>query len=129
MLLFQAILTLTKDDNLLVAKDCYLALVNLSTEDHAVEFILKNYSILPEFLKIVCCPQSQFSDYCCMILSNVTRSKLGSKQFYEFFSKYDHTFMVTLINVYCNVNHNKMKCNLDYIGSILANLTQLSEGM
>ena len=128
MVLFQAILTLTKDDNLLVAKDCYLALVNLSTEDHAVEFILKKYSILPEFMKIICNPLSQFSDFCSMILSNVTRTKFGSKQCFEFLSKHDSSFMTVLLDVFCNVSYNKMKCTLDYIGSILANLTQLDEG-
>ena len=119
---------MTKDGNFLVAKDCYLALLNLSTEDHAVEFMLRNYSILPEFLKMVCDPQSQFSDHCCMIISNVTRSKSGSTQCYNILSKIEPTFLVTLLNAFCDTSYNKMNCNLDYIGSVFANFTQLPEG-
>ena len=126
---FQAILTLTKDGNSLVAEDCYLALVNLSTEDHTVEFVMKRYIIIPEFIKIICDADSQFSDHCCMIVSNISRTNTGSKQCYDILFKNDPNFLSLLLDVFSNTNYNKRKCNLDYLGSVFANLTQLPEGM
>ena len=124
----QAIFTLTKDINILVAKDCYLSLVNLTTDDSAI-LVFKKYNILTEFFKVICDSSSSFSDHACIIINNLSRSLNGSEWCLKTLAESDSISMKILLEAYCDVNYNKANCSLDYLGSLFANLTQLSEGL
>ena len=105
-----------------------MSLINLSTEEAVVDFMLNRYNILPEFFRIICDSSSKFSDHACMIISNLSRNTAGSEQCLKVLSETKDVSLSVLLNIYSNVNYNKMNCKLDYLGPIFANLTQLSKG-
>jgi len=132
----QAVLKLTKDKMPLVVEDCYNSLVNLSSEDHANNFILSEYNIIPEFFNVMCDPTSKYSDKVCMIVSNLTRTLPGSQKVAEHISELNPNANDTenrpsldkLLDLFCKASSKKVNANLDYVATIFSNITQLREG-
>lgn len=131
----QAVLKLTKDENLLVVGDCYNMLVNLSCEPHIINNILESYNIVPEFLRLICDPDCQYAHKVAMIMNNLTRSPEGSKIVANSLPDFNENCeenvpnIDKLIEVFCKSNYNKHKLNLDYIAPFLSNLCQVSNGL
>nr|CAB3252703.1 protein HGH1 homolog [Phallusia mammillata] len=131
--ILEAILRLTKDENALVVGDCYNTIVNLSSEDHVIDVILQSYNVVPEFLRVICDRESQFSHKACMILNNLTRFLNGAEKVAEFLPNFDKDSeenvpdIDKLVEVFCISDYNKHKMSLNYIAPFLGNLCQLSK--
>ena len=119
-----AIISACGDEQPAIAKDAYLALVNLS----AVEDIC--YKLLsPEFVKsLLRCilkSDSTHADIVCMILSNLSRKEDCAQKIVDLMIKHKEDIgFDKIIGVFCQVNFNK-HANLHYLGPFLSNLTQI----
>lgn len=119
-----AIISACNDEQPAIAKDAYLALVNLS----AVEDIC--YKLLsPEFLKnlisYVLKNDSTHADIVCMILSNLSRKEDCAQKIVDLMINHQEEIgFDKVITVFCQVNYNK-HANLHYLGPFLSNLTQI----
>ncbi|CAK8680097.1 unnamed protein product [Clavelina lepadiformis] len=123
--LLEAILTLTKDKIPLVVKDCYLSLVNLSAEDYFAKSVLEKYNVVPEFLKIISDPNSEFSHQVCMIMSNLTRSNFGSTKVVEIIFNDKSSRLNQLLDAFYKTKYNKHGASLNHLASLFTNLTQI----
>ncbi|CAL1537337.1 unnamed protein product [Lymnaea stagnalis] len=123
-----AIVSLTSDSQHDAAKDAFLTLINLTSEDtiswklmHKEDTSTFGLDILHKILK----SDFVFADEAASIVSNITRlpscAKLLADQILTENSK---VTMEKIVNVLCQVNYNK-NANLHYLGLILSNLTQV----
>ncbi|XP_071502021.1 protein HGH1 homolog [Diadema antillarum] len=111
-------------------KQCYHALVNLTSEDTFAEKLARDLTFIPYLLQTVVDPSSQYAQPACMILSNLTRTLTGSKRVLSILESENESQQVgmnKLIEAFCLQGYNKKNSCLDFVGPLLANLTQLSE--
>ncbi|KAH9525554.1 Protein hgh1 [Bulinus truncatus] len=125
-----AIISLTTDSQADVAKDAFLSLINLSSEDtiswklmHTDATSTFVYDILLKLLN----PDFSFADEACSIVSNVTRQSSCARLLaQQILAENSKVTMEKLVNVLCQVKFNK-NAELHYLGPILSNLTQVSD--
>lgn len=123
-----AIMSLTSDTDHDVARDAFLALINLASEDTiawklmhingGLEFML---DVLQRVLK----PDFTLADEASSVIANVTRLPGCAKALAEHILSDNATVTLEkIVNALCQVNHNK-KATLNYLSLILSNLTQV----
>lgn len=123
-----AIMSLTSDKRADIARDAYLALINLTSEettswklmhtDGGVTFLL---DLLQNILK----PDFALADEASSVVANVTRVPACAKSLAEQILAEKTTVTIEkIVNMFCQVNVNK-NATLHYLGLILSNLTQV----
>lgn len=126
-----AIVQLIKDPQEAIAKDAFLALVNLSTEEDIARKLLDLFDY-PDFdkqlLECILQKDSAHADIACSVLSNLSRPKDCAQKILNTMHKHpDKIGMERLVFAFCQNNYNERNNKLHYIGPILSNLTQLVE--
>ncbi|XP_041932859.1 protein HGH1 homolog [Alosa sapidissima] len=121
----KALLTLTVDKSLAIAKDCYHALVNLSADETLHEPLVKEADILPTLFQNLLDPGYMLSDRICTILTNLSRHEKTCKQMFRFLQEQD-IGLAKIVEIFCTEGFNK-SASLHYLGPLLSNLTQLPE--
>ncbi|CAG5129569.1 unnamed protein product [Candidula unifasciata] len=123
-----AIMSLTSDQDQDVARDSYLALVNLSSDD-AIAWKLMHINggleFMLEVLQRVLKPDFALADEASSIIANVTRLPDCAKALAEHILSDNATVTLEkIVNALCQINFNK-KATLNYLSLILSNLTQV----
>ena len=119
-----------QDSQEAIAKDAYLAVVNLSGEHETCSRLL-SYETEPDFLtfllQYILKPDAVFADICCQILSNMSRFEgCAAKIIRTMIDKNETVGFNKLIQVFCRENYNKF-AKLHYLGPLLSNLTQIKD--
>ena len=126
----KAILGILNDEHPAIAKDAYLALVNLTTNETTSWLLLNldsHKDFLFDLLKYVLEPSSKQADFACMLLANLSRGeKCATKIVKLMIEKKEEVGFDKLITVFCTVDHNK-DAKMHYLGSLLSNLSQIKE--
>ncbi|KAI8782462.1 protein HGH1 [Biomphalaria glabrata] len=125
-----AIISLTTDTQLDAAKDAFLTLINLSSEDTISWKLMHNdvtSTFIMDLLQKILQPDFKFADEACSIVSNVTRIPSCAKHLAEqVLADNSKVTIEKIVSVLCQINYNKHAA-LHYLGLILSNLTQVSE--
>lgn len=114
---------LFEDDQKSVKTDAALALINLSADEEIVPLLitLNELDIIEIMLSVINNSEHELADPACMILSNITRTTLGSeKVFHKMVSSFDH-----YINIFCQEKFNTKGAKLHYMAAVLSNLSQI----
>ncbi|XP_046386110.1 protein HGH1 homolog [Ischnura elegans] len=132
------IVLLCRDSSESVAKDSCLSLVNISADESSVPVLLaalenhasensegERQEIIKIMLNIIVNPSLGFADSACMVLSNMTRPTAYCVQVLERIEESGIT-LDTLVRVFCQMGYNKKGANLNYLGPVFSNLSQLS---
>ncbi|XP_061463184.1 protein HGH1 homolog [Rhineura floridana] len=119
----EALLALTSDLSLAVAKDAYHTLINLATEPVAHETLKKG---IPVMLKRLLDPGFPLADQVCALLSNLSREEASSGDLLAALQQDDVGGLVAVVEAFCTEGFNA-KASLHYLGPLLSNLSQLSE--
>ena len=103
----------------------FRALVNISA-DSELKVHLTSQS-LEYLLAAVLRRDYVFADGACMILSNVTREEAGACMLSDVMlrSTAAEDVVPELVNAFCDLSYNTAKCTLDYMATLLANITQV----
>lgn len=125
-----AIMRTMSDNQEAIAKDAFLAIVNIAA-DEGLAWRLLNLDSHPQFVSeligYVLKAESAHADIACMALSNLSRTDRCSKVFVnEMIEKKDTIGFDKLIEVFCKENYNK-RAKLHYLGPFICNLTQVKE--
>nr|SVE70525.1 EOG090X08WK [Daphnia similis]SVE71149.1 EOG090X08WK [Daphnia similis]SVE71781.1 EOG090X08WK [Daphnia similis]SVE72407.1 EOG090X08WK [Daphnia similis] len=105
-----------------VAKDASLALINLSADEEVIPALLAEATnIVEHMLKIISNPEHNLADPACMVLSNLTRTKLGGEKVFQSMEENLDKY----IDIFCQEKYNKKGARLHYLASVLSNLSQL----
>jgi hypothetical protein len=127
----KAIISVLEDEQAAIAKDAYLALVNLTTSEILSWKLLNDESFsdfLTNIIKYVLKCDSIHADIACMILSNVSRSEQCAQKIVDsMIDQHDQIGFDKVIQIFCQVNFNK-DATLNYLGTFLLNLTQIHVG-
>jgi hypothetical protein len=116
---------LTRDLNKTISNKALTAIVNLSAELPTAEIILENEN-LEELVEFTLDPKNTDADKCAFILSNLTRTELGSKKLMEGITSSSKCDLYKIVDAFCKMDHNP-KVKLHYLAQMLSNLTQLKE--
>nr|XP_054749062.1 protein HGH1 homolog [Lytechinus pictus] len=112
-------------------EQAYHIVVNLSSEDSFAEKLALDLSYISHLLQTIINPSSPFAKQACMILSNLTRNRAGAERVLKILQHDDDESpavgMNKLVEAFCKEGYNKKNSSLDYVGPLLANLTQLTE--
>ncbi|XP_077996162.1 protein HGH1 homolog [Glandiceps talaboti] len=121
-----ALFTLFRHPQEAIAKDAYLAVLNLSADEKmARTFVFEYDAVVSNFVEYILKSDSVFADQVCAILTNITRNVECCKKVLKEIEEGDFG-LVQIVEVFCNENYNP-KNKLHYIGPFLSNLTQLPE--
>ena len=123
-------LNIFQDNQEAIAKDAYLAVVNLTAEQETCSKIL-SFTTEPDFLtfllEYILKPNSVFADIACQILSNISRFEgCAAKLIRKIIDNKETVGFDRMIQVFCRENYNK-NAKLHYLGPLLSNLTQIKE--
>uniref|UniRef100_UPI00398F5766 protein HGH1 homolog n=1 Tax=Pristiophorus japonicus TaxID=55135 RepID=UPI00398F5766 len=121
----RALVTLTEDASRAVARDCYLALVNLSADETAHSQLVGDTSLLPTLLSHLSDPACHFSAQICSILSNLSRKKDTCAEVFHAIES-EGPGLAKVVDIFCAEGDNKI-VDLHYLGPLLSNLTQLPD--
>ena len=125
-----AIVGLLDDDQQVIAKDAYLALINLTVDDATCNTLLNlepNKDLAEKLLQYVVNKDSAHADIASSVLSNITRPEQCAQKFVDLLIKNkDSLGFDKIVFVFCQPNYNP-KNKLHYLGQFLANLTQIQE--
>ncbi|XP_076028121.1 protein HGH1 homolog [Genypterus blacodes] len=120
--LLQAVFTLTSDPSIVIAKDCYHVLINLSADATLHQVLLSKLNIVPGLFRKLLDPEFPLSDKICTILANLTRHLKTCSQVFQVVQ--EEGGLAQLVEIFCTEGYNKM-ASLHYLGPVLSNLTQL----
>jgi len=119
-----AIISACGDDQPAIAKDAYLALVNLSAVED-IRYKLLTADFVKGLIKYILKSDSIHADIVCMILSNLSRKDDCAQNIVDLMVDCQEEIGIDkIIGVFCQVNFNK-NANLHYLGPFLSNLTQV----
>ncbi|XP_027022222.1 protein HGH1 homolog [Tachysurus fulvidraco] len=121
----KALVKLTADISIAIAKDCYHSLVNLSADETLHKPLVKEAGILPVLLNHLLDPEYEFSDRICSILTNLSRHERTCVDVLHELQE-QNIGMAKIVEIFCTEGFNK-KASLHYLGPLLSNLTQLPE--
>ncbi|XP_074641562.1 protein HGH1 homolog [Tubulanus polymorphus] len=120
-----------EDDQPSFVKYAYKTLINLSAVDSVSWKILQlqnSSDLIMRLFRVALDSESSDSDLACKLLSNVTRfEKCAAKVFKIVDENSDSIGFDKIINAFCTKGYNSKGESLDYLGCILANLTQIKE--
>lgn len=110
-----------------IAKDAFLAFINLSADEQCSWCILNmdNSAVVPTWLKYIVANESEHADAVCMIFSNITHSERCCQKVFDKI-KEDDISLDVIANIFCHLDYNA-KNKMHYLGPLLSNLTQLEE--
>jgi len=115
---------LLNDTQHAVAKDASLVLVNFSSDEDLIVYLLSpEMEIVRLVSEMIMDPNHQLADPACMVLSNLTRNYSGSETVFKILSPKFETF----IDIFCNEKFNQHGAKLHYLGAVISNLSQLPE--
>lgn len=121
--LLRALLTLTSDPSIAIAKDCYHTLVNLSADETLHQSLLSDPELLPTMFRNLLDPSYMFSDRICTILTNLSRHRPSCGAVFQALQQMEGG-LARLVEVFCTEGYNQT-ASLHYLGPLLSNLTQL----
>ncbi|XP_044261319.1 protein HGH1 homolog isoform X2 [Tribolium madens] len=129
-----SLITLLNDNNATIAKDSALSLVNISADAKGAQKLLDldtgvdcpplqnpPSDISTTVIKFVFDPMSKIADFCCMILSNLSR--VNHEKVIDAIEKNERDFD-DFIEIFTKNSYNKVGANLHYLGPLLSNLSQ-----
>ncbi|XP_037934954.1 protein HGH1 homolog [Teleopsis dalmanni] len=128
-----ALIRLTCDENLSVAKDAVLSLINLTAEEFGAVKVLetsKNVQDRPLIqiaVKHITDENSEFADAWAMVLCNMSRVERLVNDMLDEMEK-DENIFFKLGKSFSKLNYNKKNSKLHYLGPLFCNLTQSSRG-
>ena len=132
--LIEAIFTLTKDPNQLAAKDCLMSLINLTADDSFCILVVRKYNLVSDLLKTVTDPKAEHADEVCMILNNLSRTAEGSGEIVKLLAEFNDgkeggcdVSVEKLLSAFTTIGYNKAGMKLDYLASLISNLTQTKQ--
>jgi len=105
--------------------DAVLELVNLTADEPLCEILIKQYDVIETFVKNVTNAKSVHADKFCSLLSNLTRNSRHAALVFE---KIQTEGLNLLFGIYLKISYNSVGNTLDYLGQVLANLTQVPNG-
>ena len=125
-----AIVDIFKDEHQAIAKDAYLAIVNLSVDEATSAKLLSlpgHPDFLLDILKYTLDENSPHADIACMALSNISRwAQTAQKMMSIIIENQSVVGLDKIVRVLCKINHNK-NAKLHYLGPLLSNITQIQE--
>ncbi|XP_030376306.1 protein HGH1 homolog [Scaptodrosophila lebanonensis] len=129
-----AIFGLTHDSNQTVAKDAVLSLINLTAEEAGAIKIFDLakqtkpiFPLINEAIQHICDEQAELADAWSMVLSNMTRVESLVHEILDTLERDEQT-LPKLAKVFAQLDYNKKKSKLHYLGPIFCNLTQTPRG-
>ncbi|XP_022101965.1 protein HGH1 homolog [Acanthaster planci] len=129
-----AVVDLTQDSNEQISSVAYKSIINIcaeteSNEGESAGHLISNKKLLSILLKTVVDKSSGNADNACKVLTNITRIPAGCRNVMDLLGDVDFPVdLVMLVEAFCMKNYNDKGANLDYLGLVLSNLTQLPEG-
>ena len=121
----KALSDLIFDSSKIVARDAFLAIVNLTANEKLVGAFLK-CEAASKLLDMMLDPAYPYADHACMSVSNITRTGDGSRFMLAQLVEGGSVKMAKLVDALCVINYNP-NAKLNYIATIFSNLTQLKE--
>ena len=125
--ILQQLLELTADTSQpLLCRDAHLAVLNASADPALANSIIA-LDAIPRLLQLVADPEWKESDKVCMILSNITRTEVGSVTVSKALTEETSTASVTLyqlVDIFGRIGYNE-HANYDYLASVFSNISQL----
>lgn len=133
------LIELTTDHNDVIAKDAYLALLNLSAVESIADVMI-DLEFISKCLEKLVDPECVHADKVCMILSNLTRYERGSTSFIKTISlpvsqasiasSASHETTTTpslyqIVDIFHRKDFNK-NANFHYLATLFSNITQNS---
>lgn len=117
-----------EDRSLDIQEKALKILVNLSTIHLAKEVseLIMRSELLEVVLKFMLNKKFPSANYCAMLLANLTLENSRCETVYKMISKNNNLSVESLLDVFCDVKYNEA-CDLEHVGSLLANLTLLKE--
>ncbi|KAM9759868.1 protein HGH1 homolog isoform 1-T2 [Menidia menidia] len=119
-----ALVALTSDPSVAIAKDCYHILINLSADETLHQVLVDEAKVLPVLLRNLVDPEFLFSDQICTVLSNLSRHQKTCRLVFRVLQ--EEVGLAQLVEIFCTEGFNK-KAKLHYLGPLLSNLSQLPE--
>ncbi|XP_060628784.2 protein HGH1 homolog [Anolis sagrei] len=117
----EALLALTSDPSVDVAKEAFHALINLATEPDAHIVLAKG---LPDLLGLLLDPGNPLADQACVLLSNFSREEAAARQLLTALQRENEKGLVALVDA---LGSPDPQAGLHYLGPLLSNLSQLPE--
>eukprot|EP00039_Didymoeca_costata_P007176 m.97062 g.97062 ORF g.97062 m.97062 type:complete len:377 (-) comp13575_c0_seq5:40-1170(-) len=127
--LVHAVSEVTKDKRYLpVAREAWLALVNISAmgDEHLEQ--LTNEGCLERGLEIVLDTESTFPDEVSMLLGNLTRREESAKRLLAIKGENGKSIIFKLCDIFCKGPAYNKKGTFHHLANVLLNVTQLIEG-
>lgn len=123
----EALLGLLKDPEPAVCGKVFVTLINLVANDATFGLqLIKNYDVVPTFVEVLLDREQEQAGKSCMLLSNLTRTPGSCFVVLDKMSERSDTWLDDLLMALFTVDYNK-KCQLKYLATFLANLTQLAK--
>ncbi len=121
-----AIVSLLEDKQLAIAKDAFLALINLTSDADIAASLMGQAGLVNRLLKVALDDQTQHIDLACTVLSNLSRSKKCARDIIDLMADGpEDTSFDRLIATFCKENTATTKRH--YLGPLLSNLTQIQK--
>lgn len=130
-------IALLDDNNIPLAKDAVLCLVNISALEKGAEALLalspealplqkQPDEIVKTTLRFIFDKSSKLADQCCMILSNLSRPTRFTELVIDKIEQSGKGFD-DIINIFTKKQYNEAGASLHYLGPVLSNLSQNSK--
>ena len=111
-----------------MAKDAWLALVNLTAANKAFSAQVVGEGLIEAGVKAVTDPTSTYADEASMVLANVSRVAAGSDKLLELTGEDGRSALYTLADIFCKGPAYNPNAKFHYLAHVLFNVTQKAEG-
>ena len=110
----------------MIATDSCLALINLSADPSTVPVLLSIRVIIKHLFKLISDKESKQADKATQILSNLTRDLASCSKVFSQLEE-SNIGVDTLVNILCQEKFNTQNQEMNFLGPVLSNLSQLPE--
>ena len=125
--LLEVLVGLLADDAPVIKTDACLALINLSADTRTVSVLLDlKVSVVKHLYKLLHNKESQQADKSTQILSNLTRDLASCSKVYTQLVE-SGIGVDTLVNILCQEKYNAHGQEMNFLGPVLSNLSQLPD--
>jgi len=121
-----SLISLVSDPAEVIATDACLALINLSSDPTCVQSLLELPSLVPTLHKEMADKQSKLAVKVTQVLSNLTRDMASCIKVYSQLKKAG-IGVDSLVNLLCQEGYNLAGQELNFLGPVMSNLSQLVE--
>jgi hypothetical protein len=111
-----------------VAKEAWLALVNLSSINDSFGKQMVAEGLVEAGVKAVMDPKSTYADEVSMVLANVSRFEAGSNKILTLEGEDGRAVLFTLCDIFCKGPAFNPEAKFHYLAHVLFNVTQKAEG-